>query len=139
MRNIQADLENLLKAANQSFCSIHAALGTEPSTPEFNRLRAVNEELRKAIVQAKNGLACFDAREAAIAELSATHICSNTLFSKGQNFCSVCDSPFIPVPSGMESVDGDVYLTTECQRCAEGSFRESCASGDPTSLAWAEQ
>lgn len=56
----KTELESLIAAANSSYLTIFAATLYAPSTPEFNRLREVNDNLRKALVRAGNHLASLE-------------------------------------------------------------------------------
>lgn len=48
------ETKNLIEAANTAYLAFYAATLNAPKTPEFERLRAVNDELRQAIVHARN-------------------------------------------------------------------------------------
>ena len=54
MNNNNIELEAITTAANAAYLTFQAAIMNAPNTPEFNRLREVNDDLRKAIVRAKN-------------------------------------------------------------------------------------
>jgi hypothetical protein len=54
MSNNNIELEAITTVANAVYIAFYAAIMNAPNTPEFNRLREVNDDLRKAIVRAKN-------------------------------------------------------------------------------------
>jgi hypothetical protein len=54
LAKITAELKTLTAAANEAYLAFFAATMNAPQTPEFNRLREVNNNLRQAIVNAKN-------------------------------------------------------------------------------------
>ena len=55
--NTTAELEAITASANEAYLAFFAATMNAPKTPEFNRLREINDNLRKAIVRAKNQIA----------------------------------------------------------------------------------
>lgn len=54
------ELEQLTKAANEAYVAFHAATLNAPKTPEFQQLRSVFDNLRVAIVSAKNAIRVQD-------------------------------------------------------------------------------
>lgn len=52
--NTATELESITAAANEAYLAFFTATMNAPKTPEFNRLREISDNLRKAIVRAKN-------------------------------------------------------------------------------------
>ncbi len=55
------ELQALRESANVAYLTFYAALLNAPSTPEFNRLRTVLDNLRKSVVHTDNHLKTVDA------------------------------------------------------------------------------
>jgi hypothetical protein len=60
MRNTVHELKTLTKVANEAYLAFFAATLNAPNTPEFKRLKEINDHLRQAVVSAKNQLLVCD-------------------------------------------------------------------------------
>ena len=52
-KKLKQELNALIQAANEAYLANYAAMLNAPKTPEFEHLRLLNDNLRKAIVRAK--------------------------------------------------------------------------------------
>jgi len=52
-KTLKQEMDALIKSANEAYLANYAAILNAPATPEFERLRLLNDNLRKAIVRAK--------------------------------------------------------------------------------------
>jgi hypothetical protein len=52
-KTLKQELNALIQAANEAYLANYAAMLNAPKTPEFEHLRLLNDNLRKAIVRAK--------------------------------------------------------------------------------------